>query len=1483
VCLRRIKEGGEAAFELGQQDDARIFRFPQALYGRDEELAQLLHCFEEAAAGRPQLVLVAGYSGVGKTALVHEVHKPITARRGMFVSGKNDQLRRNVPYHALTQAMASLVRHVLTEPADVVARWKAQVIADVGDALGLLVEICPELRHLVGPQTMERAPNPADVEALLQGAFRSFIATFARADHPLVLFIDDLQWSDRGALLILEKLVTSGVASHLMLVGAYRDNEVDDGHPLTLSVDRLRKAGAPMHTIEVLPLLSPSVQQLVVDTTGCAAGDGAALTALLIEKTRGNPFFLRQFLETLHDDGLLTWDADGRCWTWEMDAIRSMASTDNVVAFMLGKLQRLPEATQDALKVAGSIGATFDLEGLALVTRTQASPLGRALEEAVRAGHLIAVDDHAEDTDGDEERGSYRFVHDRVQQAAYELIPQEERPALHLTIGRLLLAGSVGEALEERLFDIVGHMNQGASLIADGNEKARLLDLNLAAARRALGSSAYQTAAACTAAGLALLGENAWVSRPAETYELHFMEARCAYQLGDSPRAEAVYDRVLEHTTDPANRAAVYARKSILLRHTARYTEAFDACAAGLALGGFDIPHHSDAEGLTVLLGQLAVELAGELEGRNVMDLAKLPRMTDRMALVQTDVLDELCIAGVFLTPLLIQIGAHRSIQLSLKHGNCGNSCVAYVYYAMGVTAVQGLAERGYEFSQVSLTVARQQQDLRAEAKSGLWAGNYLAPFARDMAESVRVLQDTVDICTRVGAPLWAAYAAFFAPVQIFHSGVSLVEVREGFDHYLPWMEPQSLAALRAYLSALEAWQSPAGGNGDFEDEAFRYVTYLEQTQGLVLAHQHYYFLRLMSYVLFNQLDRAWELLEEAAAAGDIHTILFGQPTAAFWLVHHAVTLSHRAATAADPSDPTRALAAIVDRLETLAISAPATFGAGHGIAAGELARIRGEHTRAMGYYDDAIKAARGSSLTHWEALAAERAARFHQERGRQEMANFYLRTAHDRYVRWGASAKVVALEREFGDRLIVFEDRAESTLNLDLLSVVKASQALAGEIDRERLLEKLMRVVMENLGAERGVLVLARPSGLRVEAQAATSESRVVLDSLPLDRAASLPVSVVQYVERAQESVVLDDATTDAQFSADPYILSAQPRSVLCAPIVHSGKLTGIFYFENNLSTGAFTPDRLEVLTLLSAQVSISMENAELVGNLEGKVRERTHELERANDELRASLEKIRAMQQKIIVQEKLASLGSLTAGIAHELQNPLNFINNFSEGSVELAEEMMEMVGALEPRHEPGAMDELREVVSDLRDASEKIHRHGARAAGIIRGMLGHAGQSSGQLEQCDLNELVDTSINLAMRLAHVDDDVEVIRVFDDGVGSLILAEADIQRVIINLVDNAIYAARMRQGDAKPSVRISTLVDRDNAVVEVQDNGPGIPRDIQDKLFEPFFTTKPAGTGTGLGLSLSYDIVVQGHEGEIDVQSTPGHFTQFSVRLPR
>ncbi|MCE9670289.1 ATP-binding protein [Myxococcus stipitatus] len=440
------------------------------------------------------------------------------------------------------------------------------------------------------------------------------------------------------------------------------------------------------------------------------------------------------------------------------------------------------------------------------------------------------------------------------------------------------------------------------------------------------------------------------------------------------------------------------------------------------------------------------------------------------------------------------------------------------------------------------------------------------------------------------------------------------------------------------------------------------------------------------------------------------------------------------------------------------------------------------------------------------------------------------------------------------------------------------------------------MTLLIENAGARRGYLILKKHEGLFIEAEGSVDGARVVVEqAMPVESSTALPVSIIHYVVRTGETVLLDDATAEEPFSEDPYVRAARPKSVLCSPLLKQGSLTGVLYLENDATRGAFTPERLEVLRLLSFQAAISLENAGLYASLEEyshtlerRVEERTVELQTKNVELADTLTRIQEMQRQLVAQEKLASLGALTAGIAHELQNPLNFVNNFSELSVRLAGELGTTLQGLSGKLAPQTEEEVLEVLEDLKQNSQRIQSHGRRASDIIKTMLRHSRRSEGSRSRADLNLLIRDSVNLAVQGLRARQGASTVQTesdLDPGVGTVEVVAGDISRLLINILDNAFYATVQKQkglgADYIPNIRVSTRRVGERVELRVRDNGPGIPAEIRGRLFDPFFTTKPAGSGTGLGLSLCHDIV-QEHQGEIRVESTLGESTEFIISLP-
>ena len=1501
--------------------------------------------FDRARRGKQELVLVAGYSGIGKSVLVHEIHKPIVQERGLFISGKYEQYKRDIPYLALTRAFRELVRQLLTGSAQSIARWKDKLGGALGAEGSVIVDVIPELALIVGDQPPVLEVDPAAAQSRFRTVFVNFVRALAGPDHPLVVFLDDLQWADSASLKVIELLMTSASDQSLLLVGSYRDNEVGATHPLQIALDELTKANANMTRIALGPLELEHATQLVADTLHCDAARARPLAELLLHKTNGNPFFLIQFFQSLHDEGLVDFDPSNAVWQWSVPEIQQKAHTENVIELMVQKLQRLPLPTQHLLKLAACIGNQFDLRALGVVTQREPAQVAADLWGAVREGQVIPLvgdltpearsiveagqlaesaaermrgpgplsftfdsSPSVDDAPRDSVRpalsanfdASYRFLHDRVQQAAYSLFSEAERRQTHYKVGQLILRGTPREHLEDHIFDIVNHLNFAAEGLEGAEARRELAELNLIAGRKAKAATAHELAKKHFTLAASLLPADSWEREHDLTSQITIGRAECEYLTGAREAAEALFEELLAHSRTVLAKGHVYSLRTTLYRHATKYPEAIDVAVAGLRLFGLDIPDRVDEPALFGVMQRELGALQGLLGGRDIEELVNLPEMTDPADLAIMDYFEELGLLGMFVSPLLMLIAAFKGIALTIEKGSSRASSPLYSTYGVFLATELKDYESGYRFGRLALEVSRRRGDARAECKSGCWQGICIEHWRAHLGQGVAVLRSSYEIGVRVGDGMFAGFAAFALGMNCLHRGdpldEALVELQRAISSLA---DPESRGVDIAFRQLALCLQGLTTGPGEFDSPGWSEAEFVADlaARGHIMTAQQYYVAKLRGLVAFQRWGDAKMLVEKAMAEGDIHSIIRGQFSTAVFVYLHSLVLAWelgRATTDEERALIDEKLAKNQDRISKWAENCPPNFLHQKLLVEASVARARGRDLEAIGLYEGAIDAAQSSGFVQDQALAAELGAELHLERGRRGIARSYLTMAREAYGRWGALGKLKQLDNAHGDLLPALPSASSGQqlgATLDMTAVVRAAQAMSGEIVVERLLGRMMRIILENAGAQVGFFLRDRDGELLIEATGRADEDDILaLRSIPFEQCPDLSVGIVKYVARTGERVVLDNAAAEGRFQADPYVVERRPKAVLCVPIITQNKRLGILYLENNLVTGAFTPGRLRVLEVLSSQAAISLENAWLYETLEQKVETRTSELQQKNIELEATMQRLTETRHQLVVQEKLASLGALTAGIAHEIKNPLNFVNNFSDLSVELTEELSELSRRFASQIDAEDRADLEDMLDSLQQNVAKISEHGKRANNIVNGMLLHSRGAAGARAPAELNAVLAESVNLAyhgMRAKDPTFNVGITTEYDPQIGQVEIVDADVSRVFINLVNNACYATRQKQrvlGAAYApllSVRTSALGDR--VEVRIRDNGTGIPAGIVDKIYNPFFTTKPAGEGTGLGLSIGYDVIVQGHQGSIEVDSTEGEFTEFVVTLPR
>ncbi len=1205
-CLAEWERDGRIApFAPGAQDIPDRLRIPEKLYGREREVDRLLAAFERVVAqGRPELVLVAGYAGIGKSAVVNELHKVLVPSCGLFAAGKFDQSKRDVPYAPFGQAVQSLVRHILGESEAAIGRWLDALREALGPNGRLLVDLVPDLKLIIGdPPPVPELP-PQDAQRRFQLVIRRLIGVFARPEHPLVLFLDDLQWFDPATLDLLEDLLTQPELRQLLLVGAYRDNEVDASHPLMRKLEAIRQAGECVQDITLAPLARDDLGQLVADTLHCSTEQAVPLAKLVHEKTGGNPFFAIQFLSALADEGLLRFDYDAARWSWELARIHAKGYTDNVVDLLVGKLHRLPVATRNALQVLACLGNSAAIPMLCIVLATAEEQVHADLWAAVRRELILRLD------------GTYRFIHDRVLEAAYSLIPEASRAAVHLRIGRLLVARTKPEQREEAIFEIVSQLNRGTALITEQGEREELAGLNLIAGQRAKASTAYASALNCFTAGAVLLAEGRWERQHELAFALELNRAECEFLTGalaDAERRLAILSTWAADTVERATVACLRIDLYVTLDHSGR------AIAVGLdylrQLGIDWSPHPTDAEARREY-----DRIHSQLGGRPIEELVDLPLMSDPASLATLDVLTKLAPPAFFTDVNLLSLVTCRAINLSLERGHSDASCPHFEWLGLLAGSRFGDYQAAYRFGQLGYELVEQRGLRRFQARAYMLFGVHIIPWAKHLRAGRELVRRAFEAANQIGDLTYAVYSCVSLNVNLLTAGDPLDKVQLEVEHGLAFARKArfgvSADRISAQLGLVRTLRGLTPTFGSFDDE---YVDELQlerrfaSNPDLARVESTYWGRKLQARFLAGDYAAAVEA--SLRAQKPLWTSLTTLEAAEY---HFYGALSRAAfcdSMAADQHAPhLEAMAAHHRQLEVWAEHCPENFENRAALVGAEIARIEGRDRDAMDLYEQAIRSAEANGFIHNEALANELAARFYAARGFEKIARAYLQDARYGYVRWGATGKVRQLDQLYPHlRETEPVSRPTGTIgtpveHLDLATVLKVSQVVSSEIVLERLLDTLMRTAIAHAGAQRGLLIAPRGAEQRIDAEATVSGDAVIvrLRDEPVT-AAALPESIVHYVARTREALILDDASAESPFAADIYLRQHHALSILCLPLVNQAKLIGVLYLENNLAPGVFAPAQIAVLKLLASQAAISLENARLYRDLaerEAKIR---------------------------------------------------------------------------------------------------------------------------------------------------------------------------------------------------------------------------------------------------------------------------------------
>jgi PAS domain S-box-containing protein len=1226
-CLTQWKEKGEIKeFKLGERDLSDRFNILEKLYGREKEVKTLLKAFERVADGASELMLVAGFSGIGKTAVVNEVHKPIVRQRGYFIRGKYDQFNRNIPLSAFVQSLRDLMQQLLTESDAQLESWKTRILAAVESTGQVLIEVIPELEQIIGKQPPVPELSGTAAQNRFNLLFPKFIEVFSTREHPLVIFLDDLQWADAASLQLIKLLMNDN--GYLLMLGAYRDNEVSVAHPFILTVEELKKAGATVNTITLSALDFTDVNHLIADTLSCSLALAEPLTALVMQKTQGNPFFLTQFLKALHEDGQIAFNYEQRYWECDLAEVKARSLTDDVVEFMAQQLQKLSPETQDVLKLAACVGNQFDLNTLAIISEQSPTEVATALWKALQEGLVLPTSQiyklfqgTTESLETETINPRYRFLHDRVQQAAYSLIPVNQRQNTHLQIGQLLLKNTPTDDAISNIFEIVNHINQGISLLQTSQEKTELLRLNLLAGQKAKAAVAYESAFDYLNFGLNLLTQTSWQDHYELTFRLYIEATEVSFLCTEFERSQQLAETTLQNAATLLDRVKVHEVE--ILSYVAQNQ-------LSLVLD------------LTVkILEALGIPLEDQPPPDLALDhLRQLPAMTDANKLAAMRLLVSAYAPAVMAAPEMLPKLIFTAIQLCLQSGNSAMAPVSYVFYGL-ILVNLGDLESGYQLGKLAIDILDQFDSRPYHCVTHTIFNLVLRHWKEPLQNTIQPARNAMKVGLETGDLYYTSCLSKDICTNLFSMGQDLESVAQEQAHSLVLLQKLKQQYPIYYGSI---WHQLVLNLSGFAENPFQLVGENFDEFQLLPKFQA----ERNQTLLFNfYLAKGILLYFRADYEGSVNCHIFAREYVnasasmitlpLFNFYESLALLAQYPVVGSKQSSFLNQIKANQEKMADWANHAPQNFQHKYDLIEAEQHGIVGNKAEAINLYDRAIAGAKANGYIQEEALANELAAKFYLDWGKEKIAQDYLTHAYYGYALWGAKAKVQDLEQRYPAVLApilqqqniaisatetVFATASltasqstdsrsstsagSSTISntLDLATVLKASQALSSEIQLDKLLASLLDIVLESAGADKAVLLMPRQEEWFVEAVAILNQP-VQVEAIAISNSSDFPHSLINKVKRHYEPVVITDVRNHPHFATDSYIAQQQPKSFLCTPILGQGKLVAILYLENRVTVGAFTRDRVELLNVLCTQAAISLENARLYAHLQDNQRQ--------------------------------------------------------------------------------------------------------------------------------------------------------------------------------------------------------------------------------------------------------------------------------------
>ncbi|MGF1673473.1 MAG: AAA family ATPase [Rivularia sp. (in: cyanobacteria)] len=1665
TCLKQLQETGEIEyFAIAQKDICDRFIIPEKLYGRETEIETLLAAFEKVSKGNTELMLVTGCSGIGKTAIVNEVHKPIVKQRGYFIKGKFDQFNRNIPFSAFVQAFRDLMRQLFSETDVQLSIWKDKILQALGENARVIIDVIPELEIIIGQQPSAPELSGTAAQNRFNLLFQKFIKVFTSKEHPLVIFLDDLQWADLTSLNLMQLLISESESKYLLLIGAYRNNEVFVAHPLMLTLEEIRKTGAIINTINLKSLTEESLNQLVADTLTCSLGIAQPLTQLIYQKTQGNPFFSTQFLKSLYEDDLIRFNFDKNLWGCNISEVKKLALTDDVVEFMSLQLQKLPEQTQNILKLAACIGNQFDLATLAIVCEKSeaetAADLWKALEEGLIIPQSEIYKFYLETRQEMEPLSQiidYRFLHDRVQQAAYSLIPNEQKSITHLNVGKSLLKNIPTPELSENIFNIVNHLNIAQKLIINDSEKYQLAELNLLAEKKSKDSTAYSAALIYIKTGISLLSSDCWQNNYQLTLSLYDSAVEVAYLTGNYEQMQQWADIILKQAETVLDKTKVY--EVIILTKIAQ-NQLIEAVKFGLNVLeslGVKIPELPTSVDIQKDLAEINIYL----QDKHISDLIALPLMKDVYPLAAMRLLSIVWFPIIAAAPTLVPLIVFSQVNLSIKYGNAPSSSFAYAAYGLILQGFFQDAQSSYQFGKLALNLLQELNALELTPKTLFMIAVSTKHGKEHLKNTIPLFREAYQSGIENGDLEYSSHAAinwfqysYFTSQELNslkQEMAAISDVLIQFKHTTTFNQYRTIQ--QVILNLLGESQQPyiLIGKAYNENEILPQQLEANDRIGLHFVYIHKF---ILCY-LFEEFEQAATNARQAQIYLDGIAGCFYAPL--FYFYDSLLQLSLYSDIS--QKEKLQQVRNNQEKIQNLTAHAPMNFQHKYDLVEAEKHRILDEKITAIELYEKAIAGAKANEYIQEEALANELAAKFYLNWDKQKIAATYMQEAYYCYAKWGAKAKIHDLEKRYPQLLtpILQAQKYSSSINetciqpidqsffinqtiqttrssssiseaLDFKSILKATQALSKEIQLEELISTLLQIVIENAGAQKAALIFLKNDILTLEA-IATQELGVTHLSIPYETSNQLPNTVINYVKHSLKTIVLDNATVQNDLLTDEYLIRQQPYSLLCAPILDRGKLIGLLYLENKLIKGAFTRERLEVTNLLCTQAAISLQNAQLyaqqqqktweiaqkeqeyrsifesvndglnICNLEtgkivavnptlckmygytqeewfnltpldflhqdsvsdfsnyleimragkefyikdvskrkdgtyfdseikavpfmykGKLHGLTiirdisqqqaalRESEKAqasvidkSQELEKALQELNQAQLQMVQNEKMATLGNLVAGVAHEVNNPIGFLKGSINNAKEYIKDLFAHIECYQ-QHYPTPTDAVLEhaeeidlefLVEDLPKLIDSMKLATERIKDISTSLRTFSRADTDEKVACNLHEGIDSTILILKYRLKANEKRPAIEVIKEY-GKLPPVKCflgQLNQVFMNIIANAIDAidtvsegktfAELQINPYKITIKTEFFTEKNTTLINIKDNGLGMPESVRERIFDHLFTTKDVGKGTGLGLAIALSIIEETHNGKISCSSKLGEGTEFFIELP-